>query len=117
MSVSTDSTTGSSTESKQPRQEEVTTSTPLVITETSTEYISTTTEKSYASEEAFLTDDMINGLASGFGFFFGTIILIVLLWCLCCTNNCMKKDEPQKLMRPRVGPSPPPKADSRNRSR
>ncbi|KAK6182933.1 hypothetical protein SNE40_010505 [Patella caerulea] len=95
------------------------TTTPLPTTTevTTTTTVPQSTTLSLQEQEAFLTHDMIQGLAAGFGFFFGTIILIVLLWCLCCSNACSRPDKPQKLMRPKVGPSPTPKGTSRNSSR
>ena len=59
---------------------------------------------------------MLKGLAAGFGFFFGLIILVCLVWCLCCANVCNSKSEgPERRVRSKVSPSPPRSANVRTR--
>lgn len=63
--------------------------------------------------------DMVKGLAAGFGFFFGLIILVCLVWCLCCGNVCNSKSDgsgPEKRLRSKVSPSPPRSANVRTRA-
>ncbi|KAL8565197.1 hypothetical protein ACOMHN_022176 [Nucella lapillus] len=60
--------------------------------------------------------DIVKGLAAGFGFFFGLILLVCLVWCLCCANVCSKTEGPkEKRLGAKVSPSPPHSANVRTR--
>lgn len=59
---------------------------------------------------------MMKGLAAGFGFFFGILLLVCVVWCLCCGNVCNKDKGRDGRAKGKVAPSPPVSGNVRTRA-
>ncbi|XP_041352436.1 uncharacterized protein LOC121370950 [Gigantopelta aegis] len=71
------------------------------------------------SNENEVADNLVKGLATGFGVICGVILFFCVLWCVCCGNYCQENKKPldnRRILR-KIGPTPsPPRSGTTTRS-